>query len=124
MPNSTISALTEITGDNLATDDVFVVVDTSASATKKISVAELKLGIMPSPGPVGAETPNTGSFTDVATQNVTLPKQTNTGIKVDIDSPTFGWRDMTADIQVRGGGAVVIRGGVRLEVAAGPGLAG
>lgn len=104
MPNSTISALTAITGANLATDDVFVVVDTSASATKKISVAELKLGIMPSPGPVGAETPDTGSFTDVSTQNVTLPKQANTGIKVDIDSPTYGWRDLTADIQVRGSG--------------------
>ncbi len=30
------------------------------------------------------------------------PKTAATGIKVDTDAPTWGWRDLTADIQVRG----------------------
>jgi hypothetical protein len=46
MANTKISALTALTGANLATDDVFVVVDTSATATKRITFAELKLGIL------------------------------------------------------------------------------
>ena len=58
MPNTKISALTALTGANLATDDAFAVVDTSATATKKITVAELKLGIMPAPGPIGGTTPS------------------------------------------------------------------
>ena len=31
-----------------------------------------------------------------------LPKTSGVGIKVDTDAPTWGWRDITADIQVRG----------------------
>jgi hypothetical protein len=46
MANTKISALTALTGANLATDDVFVVVDTSATTTKRITFAELKLGIL------------------------------------------------------------------------------
>ena len=65
MANTKISALTALTGANLATDDQFAVVDTSAAATKSITVAELKLGIMPAPGPIGATTPSTGAFTSL-----------------------------------------------------------
>ena len=70
MANTKISALTALTGANLATDDVFPVVDTSATATKKITVAEMKLGIMPAPGPIGGTTPSTGAFTTVSTAGV------------------------------------------------------
>jgi len=63
MANTKISALTALTGANLATDDAFAVVDTSVTTTKKITVAELKLGIMPAPGPIGATTPAAGAFT-------------------------------------------------------------
>ena len=66
MANTKISALTALTGANLATDDAFAVVDTSATATKRITVAELKLGIMPAPGPIGGTTPSTGAFTTLS----------------------------------------------------------
>ena len=73
MANTKISALTALTGADLANDDAFAVVDTSATATKRITVAELKLGIMPAPGPIGATTPSTGAFTTVsATGNSTV----------------------------------------------------
>ncbi len=45
MANTKISALTALTGADLANDDVFPVVDTSATATRRITFAELKLGI-------------------------------------------------------------------------------
>ena len=66
MANTKISALTALTGASLATDDAFAVVDTSVTTTKKITVAELKLGIMPAPGPIGATTPSTGAFTTLS----------------------------------------------------------
>ena len=46
MANTKISALTALTGADLANDDAFAVVDTSATATKRITFAELKLGIL------------------------------------------------------------------------------
>lgn len=67
MANTKISALTALTGANLATDDAFAVVDTSATATKKITVAEMKLGIMPAPGPIGGTTPSTVATTALST---------------------------------------------------------
>jgi hypothetical protein len=33
-----------------------------------------------------------------------MPKTSGLGIKVDPEAPTFGWRDLTADINVRGSG--------------------
>ena len=45
MPVQKISDMTAITGSNTATDDVFVVVDTSTNATKKITRAELNNAI-------------------------------------------------------------------------------
>ena len=71
MANTKISALTALTGANLATGDQFAVVDTSAAATKSITVAELKLGIMPAPGPIGATTPSTGAFTTLSAAGTT-----------------------------------------------------
>lgn len=53
MANTKISALTALTGANLATDDAFAVVDTSATATKKITVAELRLGLLGSINDIG-----------------------------------------------------------------------
>ena len=45
MPIQKISELTAITGSNTATDDVFLVVDTSTNTTKKITRAELNNAI-------------------------------------------------------------------------------
>ena len=70
MANTKISALTALTGADLANDDAFAVVDTSAVATKSITVAELKLGIMPAPGPIGGTTPSTGAFTTLSATGV------------------------------------------------------
>jgi len=37
--------------------------------------------------------------------DIVLPKTTNKGIMVDTETPTFGWRDITGEITVRGSGA-------------------
>lgn len=42
LAQSKISDLTALTGPNLATDDLFVIVDTSATATKKITADEMR----------------------------------------------------------------------------------
>jgi hypothetical protein len=34
-----------------------------------------------------------------------VPGTSGAGIKVDLEAPTYGWRDLTSDIQVRGTGA-------------------
>lgn len=47
MPNKKISALTALTGANSAVDDLYVVVDTSATETKKQTRAELFKNIPP-----------------------------------------------------------------------------
>lgn len=39
------------------------------------------------------------------TEGLVMPNESGTGIKVDPDVPAFGWRDLTADITVRGTGA-------------------
>lgn len=49
---------------------------------------------------------------------LTVPKTTNTGVKVDVDAPTFGWRDILGDITIRVAGAddptfSVFRGNIR-----------
>lgn len=53
--------------------------------------------------------PVTGQGSTVSTigvtDNVVFDNTAGKGIKLDIDTPAFGWRDITADIQVRGSGA-------------------
>jgi hypothetical protein len=46
LADAKISALTALTGANLATDDEFAVVDTSVTTTKKITVNELLTGLL------------------------------------------------------------------------------
>ena len=43
-------------------------------------------------------------LTVTASGQLVLPKTTGIGIQVDPATPTFGWRDITSDIQVRGSG--------------------
>lgn len=49
------------------------------------------------------------SFTGEVTfaTSLVLPKATNTGIKLDVDAPTFGWRDMIGTINTRSSGPTV-----------------
>ena len=39
------------------------------------------------------------------TEGLVLPKESGSGVKLDPIDPVYGWRDLTADIQVRGIGA-------------------
>lgn len=39
------------------------------------------------------------------TGNIIIPKTANAGIKVDLSSPTFGWKDLLGSIHARGTGA-------------------
>jgi len=50
LSDTKISALTALTGANLADDDNFVVVDTSVTTTKRITAAELRTGLGLPPG--------------------------------------------------------------------------
>jgi len=50
--------------------------------------------------------------------NLLLPKTSGNGIKVDLTTPTFGWRDLLGEIRVRGVGATdpsdaTYRGGIK-----------
>ena len=55
--------------------------------------------------PIGANTPSTAVFTAIAaTGGFVTPKDPATGIKVNLDAPAFGWRDLTSAIDVRGSG--------------------
>lgn len=40
-----------------------------------------------------------------ARNGLTMPKESGYGIKVDLANPSFGWRDLIGDINVRGSGA-------------------
>jgi hypothetical protein len=89
MADKKISELTAITGADTAADDYFIVVDTSGSATKKISRAELNNAIEQDVlaqvditsanidggtidnTPIGASTPSTGAFTTLTTTGTT-----------------------------------------------------
>ena len=92
MANTKISSMTALTGANVAVaTDVLPIVDVSAttSGSKKITVEEL------------FKTATLIPYTDT----VVINKATGKGIKVDTAAPTFGYRDITGDIIVRGAGA-------------------
>jgi hypothetical protein len=71
MADQKISQLAALTGANLATDDEFVVVDTSTTSTKRMTSAELKLGLFASPALTGTPTAPTAATTTNTTQIAT-----------------------------------------------------
>lgn len=63
---------------------------------------------LPAAGVVGtAAVLGANTFTDVQkiAETLVLPKTTGKGIKVDTSSPTFAWRDIVGQIELRGTGA-------------------
>jgi len=55
--------------------------------------------------PIGQVTPSSAVFTEIgATSGFVTPSTAATGIKIDLDTPEFGWRDLTAPVDVRGTG--------------------
>jgi hypothetical protein len=74
LPDTKISALTALTGANVAADDVFAIVDTSASETKKIRADQAKTYINGT-SVVGYNIQNSGSAitTGVAGTGVQIP---------------------------------------------------
>ena len=55
--------------------------------------------------PIGQTTPAEAAFTDVsASEGIVVENTSGVGIKIDVNDPAFGWRDMTASIDVRGSG--------------------
>lgn len=49
-----------------------------------------------------------GVGSNIFTENIVLPRETNKGIQVDPADPGFGWKDLTCDIVVRGSAAPVL----------------
>lgn len=92
MANTKISAFPSVTVAGSA--DTTTLIQSGANAN--ITVGNL----FASPSPIGATTPSTGAFS-----NITLPKTSATGIKVDTAVPTWGWRDITATVQPKATGA-------------------
>ncbi len=55
--------------------------------------------------PIGDTTPNTGDFTALtSTAGVVIEDGPGIGIRVNVENPVFGWRDLTAPVDVRGSG--------------------
>lgn len=53
-------------------NDVIPIVDVNLDLNKKITPASIVGAVLPNPGPIGASTPNTGDFTDVTIDNLTV----------------------------------------------------
>ena len=125
MADKKISELTAITGADTAADDFFIVVDTSGSATKKISRAELNNAIEQDVlaqvditsanidggtidnTPIGSTTASTGAFTTVdTTGDVTVGGNlTVQGTTVTIDTATTQTVDLGDNDKIRLGDA-------------------
>jgi len=109
MPVQKISDMTAITGSNTATDDLFLVVDSSTNATKKITRAELNNAIEQDVlasidittanidggtidgTTIGASSATTGVFTTVTANTSIIPDASG---GADIGSATKEWGDV------------------------------
>jgi len=90
MTDKKISELTALTGANTASDDLFLIVDTSANQTKKITKAELSTALSPSiaaitsgtinGATIGATTPSTGAFTTLSATTPIAAASGGTGL--------------------------------------------
>jgi len=90
MTDKKISELTALTGANTASDDLFLIVDTSANQTKKITKAELFTALSPSiaaitsgtinGATIGATTPSTGAFTTLSATTPIAAASGGTGL--------------------------------------------
>ena len=106
MTDKKISELTALTGANTASDDLFLIVDTSANETKKITKAELSTALSPSiaaitsgtinGATIGATTPSTGAFTTLsattplaAASGGTGLSSLGTGVATFLGTPTY-----------------------------------
>lgn len=86
MADTKISALASLTGAAVASDDVVPIVDTSAVATKKISVSALTLGTASPSAPGATDTVNQ----NVPVQSLTLPNISSpAGEPADASSPYY-----------------------------------
>ena len=55
---------------------------------------------------VTGQIPTAADFNSLAQEaDLRSPKTAGTGIKIDLDTPAFGWRDITAEVDTRGNGA-------------------
>jgi len=106
MTDKKISELTALTGANTASDDLFLIVDTSANQTKKITKAELFTALSPSiaaitsgtinGATIGATTPSSGAFTTLsattplaAASGGTGLSSLGTGVATFLGTPTY-----------------------------------
>jgi len=137
MADKKISELDAITGAATAADDFFIVVDTSGSATKKISRAELNNAIEQDVlaqvditsanidggtidnTPIGATTPSTGDFTTVDTTgdvtvggNLTVNGTTTTvnSTTLDVDDINITVASGAADAAAADGAGLTVDG--------------
>lgn len=100
MADAKISALTALTGANAATDDLLVIVDTSATQTKSMTRAEMFLSTPPISIAAGTAT------TDVNALNITQTWNaagvTFTGLELNVTNTASAAASLLADLQLGG----------------------
>jgi len=79
----------------------------SGTSQVMISLSPLTFSdIFASPSAIGSTTPAAGTFTTLTeTGGLIVPKTSGIGIKVDTESPTFGWADITCEVTARAAGS-------------------
>jgi hypothetical protein len=95
---------TQITSTLASGTAPFVIASNTAVANLNSS---LLLGnTWATPAAIGTTTPAAGTFSAVtSTGNITFPKTSGFGIKVDTASPTYPWRDLIGNLRPDTGGA-------------------
>jgi hypothetical protein len=94
MANTKISALNALTGANVATNDNFVIVDTSGTETKKITADELRKFLVGTKGIVDS----TMTFTATGAATAIQPG----AIAIAIQASSDGSHANTTDIDIEG----------------------
>lgn len=101
MADTKISALTALLGSALAADDALPVVDTSASATKKITMQEFLTGTLGSTGINGATVTTNAPLLN-QTQTWNAGGVTFTGWKLNITDTASAAASLLMDLQIAG----------------------
>ena len=101
--NADITSMTALTQITRATGGPFDIA-IGGAAGDDFTVDTDKLVVEGDTGRVGIGTASPQEKLSVE-GNLNLPKTSGNGIKIDIATPTFGWRDLRAEIRTRGVGA-------------------
>ena len=116
MADVKISALTALTGANVASNDVLPIVDTSATATKSITAAELKTYIAGAPLTLASGTITDPSTALTITQTWNDAADTFNALKVNVTNTASAAASTLMDLQVAGTSQFSVRNDGRTTI--------